>query len=240
MAFTFIQNNSCSPSTSYPCTSAFVSQPIVGSLLIALVIWNPNGTIQVSDPNNGTWTPIGTPGVATGSLAGFFSQFFYIATAVHAATTVSVTTLTGTQTFVELFIAEYSYTGGVVTIDGTPVYSMVTAVASITTSGTVVTTGASDLVFAASMVEDSNAQFQAPYTARDGVNWNNLNGGIVEDLIGASAGSQVATFHNNGATDTALLGIVAFSTGAAPPVTPVAGYPIDTALLWPSALYADM
>lgn len=216
--FAFVQDGSCSPSGGpFPQTAPFPSPVKVGSLLIALVIWNPSTTVSLSDPNNGTWTPIGSPGVATGSLAGFFSQFFYIPSAVAGSTTV---TGTGTAAFAEIYVAEYSYSG-TLSIDGTPSNTMVTSVAGVSTSGTVVTTGASDLLFAASMVEDSTCNGAGTnFTARDGVNWNNLNGGLAGDWTTAPVGSRSAGFTQNGATDAVLMGIVAFMTGtSAPPFT---------------------
>lgn len=185
-----------------------------GDLLIGEFLWDGLGTGAVSDPSNGTWTPIGTVLTGTGSLSAFRGQFFYIAAAAAAKPLVTLTITGGsTPTFIAFEIVEYSYTGGTLAIDGTPSYTNATAIAGVVTTGTVTTTGTSGVGVAAVFAVDSGAGALAPYTLRDDGTYNAGTGALLEDKTGINAGIQVATM-SAGTTDNTMLGLVAFKTGS--------------------------
>lgn len=219
MAFTFVtggitgQPNGVSPSAPI----ALHQTPGAGHLLVIEVCWQNGGTAAVSDPNNGTWTPVGSPLTGVGTLSTFKAQFFYVASCVGAATTVTVTITGGVSSSLILFeVIEYSYTGGALALDGTAVNNA-TAVASVATTSSISTSGSSDLVLAAVFAVDSGASAKSPYTLRDDTinTYNAQTGALWEERTGVAAGSQSATVGTGGATDNTILGIIAFTAGAA-------------------------
>jgi hypothetical protein len=139
---------------------------------------------------------------------------FYTPLSVASATTVTLTITGGiTPSFMAFEVAEYSYTGGTLALDGTA-NNNATAVAGVATTSTISTTGSSDLVAAVVYAVDSGAGALSPYTLRDGNSYNALTGALIEDRSGVAAGNQSATV-SAGTTDNTMLGIVAFTTGTA-------------------------
>jgi hypothetical protein len=117
--------------------------------------------------------------------------------------------------------AEYSYTGTVATVDGTPQYSTTPASGSVATISGLTTSNVSDLVFVACLASDTACMAGSGYTGLDDSRaTNTANGGtgsyvgtvgqLIEYKVGVAAGAQSGTFGTATTTDNVILGMVAF------------------------------
>lgn len=215
------------------CTYALHQTPGAGHLLTLGASWHDSGTVTaaITDPNNGTWTAIGSKKTGTGTLAAYSGQMFYVASAVNAATTVTLTLSGGNSgssgQIISWEATEYSYTGTISSTDGAPTYSNTAASGGTASIDTTVTANASDLVWAACLAVDSACAVGSGYTGRNDSagtcsantggttcattnnNFTTLTGGLMEDKVNVAAGTQTATF-GTGTTDNVILGLVAF------------------------------
>jgi hypothetical protein len=196
--------------------------PGPGHLLVCAATWQSStATATMSDQNNGTWTAIGAAKTGVGSLSGYRGQMFYVPSAVSASTTVTLTT-NSAVTFRAFECAEYSYTGTIATLDGTPQYSATPASGGVATVSGVITTNSSDLVFADCLGVDTTCATGIGYTVRNDTNTYDVSSGtfgndffaftgqVMEDKVGVTAGAQSATFGTGTASDNVILGLVAF------------------------------
>jgi hypothetical protein len=195
--------------------------PAAGHLVVCAATWqSATATAAMSDPNNGTWTPIGSPRTGAGSLSGYRGQMFYVPAAANAATTVTLTLSTAVP-FRAFECAEYSYTG-TLALDGTPVYSTTPASAGVATVSGLTTTKANDLVFADCLGVDTKCTAGTGFTGLDDPNsifkdqattgsFFSGTGQLIEFKVGVAAGAQSATF-NTGTNDNVILGLVAFTS----------------------------
>jgi hypothetical protein len=195
--------------------------PGAGHLLICAATWQSStATASMSDPNNGTWTAMGAAKTGVGSLSGYRGQMFYVPTAVNAATTVTLT-ISSAVVFRAFECAEYSYSGTIATLDGTPQYSTTAASGGVATISGVSTSNSSDLVFAGCLGVDTTCTAGSGYTGHNDTNAYDVSGGkfgsdflgytgqLIEDKVGVAAGAQSATF-GTGTSDKVILGLVAF------------------------------
>ena len=208
-------------------TSTTLSVPLhqtpgAGHLLVCAATWqSPTATATMSDPNNGTWTAIGAAKAGVGSLSGHQGQMFYVPSAVSASTTVTLT-ISSAVAFRSFECAEYSYTGTIATLDGTPQYSATAASGGLATVSGVTTSNSSDLVFADCLGVDTTCAAGSGYTGlndantfdagagRFGANFWGLTGQLIEYKVGVAAGAQSATFGTGTASENVILGLVAF------------------------------
>ena len=205
-------------STSGTTVSVALHQaPKAGDLLICMANWQSGtATASMSDPNNGTWKPIGSAKAGIATNAAFSGQLFYVPSAVSASTTVTLTVSTSVA-FRAFECAEYSYSG-TIAFDGTPQYSTTPASGGIATISGVTTTNSNDLVFAGCIGVTTTCSTGAGYT---GLNDNNtfnvtsgtfgnsfvgLNGQMFEYKIAAGPGAQTATFGTGTPNDDVTLG----------------------------------
>ena len=194
--------------------------PGAGHLLICAATWQSStATASMSDPNNGTWTAIGSAKAGVGGLSGYTGQMYYVPSAVSAPTTMTLTVSSAAE-FRAFECAEYSYSG-TISLDGTPQYSTTPASDGIATISGLTTTGSRDLVFAACLgvdtyctggsgyipLNDSNAYDAAIHGF--GNNFWNDNGQGIQYKVGVAAGLQSATFGTGTSSDSMILGLVA-------------------------------
>ena len=207
--------------------------PTTGHLLVVSAIWkSTTATLTFSCTNNTTWTAIGSQKVGTGTLAAYSSQSFYIAAAVTGASPeLCNSTISSAVDFIEWETAEYSYTGTLSSLDGTPQYANVTSSGSVATISGLTTSGSSDLIFAACYGTDNSCSAGSGYTSRNDTNAcasvgatptvscsggstghsiNGVTGFLIEEKTGVAAGAQTATFATGGATDNSTLGLIGF------------------------------
>ena len=195
--------------------------PKAGDLLICMANWkSATATASMSDPNNGSWKPIGSAKAGVATNAAFSGQLFYIPAAVSASTTITLTVSTSV-TFRAFECAEYSYSG-TLAFDGTPQYSTTPASGGIATISGVTTSNSSDLIFAACIGVTTTCSTGTGYTGLDdkntfdvtsgsfGNSFVGLNGQMIEYKVGATAGAQTATFGTGTSKDDVTLGLVAF------------------------------
>ena len=207
--------------TSATLSVALHQAPGAGHLLVCAATWqSATATAAMSDPNNGTWTPIGTAKTGAGSLSGYRGQMFYVRAAANAATTVTLT-LGSAVAFRAFECAEYAYTGTIATLDGTPQYSTTPAAGGVATVSGLTTTNAGDLVFAGCLGVDTTCATGAGFTGLDDTNtvfkdrggvgsFLIATGQLIEFKVGVAAGAQSATFRTGTTTDNVILGLVAF------------------------------
>jgi hypothetical protein len=194
--------------------------PRAGDLLLCGANWQASATASMSDPNNGTWKAVGTATAGTGGESGMTAQMFYVPSAVSASTTVTLT-ISSPAAFRGFECAEYSYTG-TISFDGTPQYSTTPASGGVATISGLTTSNSNDLVFAACLAVDTSCTAASGYTPLDdpntydvtsgtfGHSYVGLNGQMVQYKVGVAAGTQSATFGTGTATDSVILGLVAF------------------------------
>jgi hypothetical protein len=204
--------------------------PTAGHLGVVSVEWSSTtATASFACTNNGAWTAIGSPKAGAGGQAGNSGQLFYIASMVAGAGPELCTlTISSTVSIILWEYAEYSYSGTLSTLNGTPQYSNTAASGGVATISGLTTTGSGNLVLAACIGVDSTCTVGAGYTARNDTNacqgvgsaascgggstghdFNGETGGLLEEKTGVGAGAQTATF-GTGTTDAVILGLVAF------------------------------
>jgi hypothetical protein len=170
---------------------------------------------------NGAWIAISPAKAGVGAgVAGFSGQMFYIPSAKSAATTLTLTISSATS-FRSLECAEYSYSGTVAALDGTPQYSSRTSSNGVATISGLTTSNSNDMVVAMCLGVGSSCSAGAGYTLRDDTNTENVATGTfgnsflsvlgqtIEDKEGVPAGAQTATFGTRTATDNVILGLLA-------------------------------
>src|SRR5579862_646224 len=195
--------------------------PKAGDLLLCMANWqSSSATASMSDPNNGTWKPIGSAKAGIATNAAFSGQLFYVPSAVSASTTITLT-VSSAVAFRAFECAEYSYSG-TLAFDGTPQYSTTPASKGVATISGITTSNTNDLVFAACLGVTTNCTTGSGYTGLDDKNTFNvtsgsfgnsfvgLNGQTMEYKIASAAGAQSATFGTGTASDDVTLGLVAF------------------------------
>jgi hypothetical protein len=172
----------------------------------------------MSDPNNGLWTAIGSPKTGIGTLAGYRGQMFFVPSAANAATTVTMT-IGSSVAFRAFECAEYSYTGTISSLDGTPQYSTTASSGGVATVSGLTTSGSSDLIFADCLGVDTVCSTGTGYIVLDDTNatvnagtgqsFRNWTGQEIEYKVGAAAGAQSATFGTGTTSENVILGIAA-------------------------------
>jgi galactose oxidase-like protein/putative Ig domain-containing protein len=206
--------------TAATLSTALHQSPGAGHLLVCAATWqSATATAAMSDPNNGTWTPLGTAKTGVGSLSGYRGQMFYMPAAANAATTVTLT-LSSAVAFRAFECAEYSYTG-TIALDGTPQYSTTPAASGVATVTGLTTTKSNDLVLADCLAVDTTCTAGTGFTGLDDPNtvfkdlgttgsFSSGTGQLIEFKVGVAAGAQSATFKTGTAADNVILVLVAF------------------------------
>jgi hypothetical protein len=213
-------------SASTTCSYNLHVNPTAGHLGWIMAQWESNvGTPTFSCTNNTSWTAIGSS-VSDGTFRG---QMFYIASLAGGAAPENCTlTINTSVNFLFWEYAEYSYSGTLSSLDGTPQYLATTASGGIATINGLTTAGSSDLVIGACIGVATSCTAGAGYTARNdtnacqggsgggncgggttGQNLNSVIGSLIEEKVNVGAGAQTATF-GTGTTDGVMLGLVAF------------------------------
>ena len=223
MTWSFVQGNGSSASA-FTYAGNVVSATVTltgvtaGNMLVLAVGANQDGTLSVSDGTGNTWSTsnrLTQTVTATTNVA----ELWWVPAAAGGSTTVTVTRTGGTQSFMALYLAEYDFTGGSV--------SLRTSVGASSPSGTSHTSGstpsaatAGDLVLGAFFRATSNLSPAASdgKTARAGQASTTGMSPALSELLSASAGTQSVSFSTSTANSGAVIAAV-FSDGGAAPVT---------------------
>src|SRR5882672_308468 len=213
------QTNYATPQSPVSSVSVpFSGAQSAGNLSVVVVGWNDTTAkvVSVTDTKANAYQLAVGPTLAAGALSQSIYYARNIAAAAAGANTVKVT-FTVAATFPDIRILEYAGMDSVSPVDVTA-----SATGSTATSSTpaVVTSNASDLLFAANTV--------ATWTTGPGTGWTNRvitspDGDIAEDRIVSTAGSYSATASLGGA-GAWVMQMVAFkglpTTPPAPPTAP--------------------
>lgn len=209
MSFTFVQSRSGGAGAE-PESLAYTSNVGAGHLLVGAVYWNSSSlTCSVSDNVNGAWTAVGSAQVGVTSLSAWSMQMFYFLSSGSGATTVTAD-ISGAVLSIGIAIHEYSFTGGSVSVDGTPVYN--NHASATPTTNAVVTTVAADLLFAACVTGTGVGSAGTGYVQRENANFGGNS--TEDDTDGGAAGSVTASFNVSGTPDN-IVGLIAFADAVA-------------------------
>jgi len=176
----------------------------------------------MSGSNNGSLTPIGSPQTGVGTLATFRGQMFYKANIAGGAETITLTINNATST--QLWeCGQYTYTGTLSALDGTPQYSTTAASGGVATISGLTTSNSSDMIWSGCLAVNTSCTAGSGYTGHNdtnacdfsgsscttGQNFLTNTGSLIEEKVNIAAGAQSATF-GTGATDDVILGLVGF------------------------------
>jgi hypothetical protein len=211
------------------CTYALHSNPVAGQSMAVAVGFSTGSATSATFActNNGSFTLAGSFVAGTGALAGFDTGIFYKNLTASGADTCTLTANAAASILWES--AQYTFSGTFTGPDGAATYTQANSngsdVATITASGA--TSGSSDLVVAADIINNSGVTFTpgTGYTFRNDTaacswngttcvstteNFNTDTGGGYEDKVNIAAGTQSATFNTNATSDPQLMGLVSF------------------------------
>ena len=214
---TYVQGNYSAPSNPQSkITVPYSKAQTSGNLNVVVVGWNDStATVKsVSDSHGNVYVCAVGPTVQKGAA----SQSIYYAKNIAAgANTVTVLFSTAAR-YPDIRVTEYSGASTTAPVDG----SAASSGSSPTSSTSVVTVNANDLVLAGNLVQTVSTGAGSGYTQRMLTN----DGDIVEDRIAASAGTYSAPSPINPSAQW-IMQVVAFrpasvSSGSGNPVTPAA------------------
>jgi hypothetical protein len=96
---TVIQSHAVSGKSGTALDTIWDNNCTIGSTLFGIVFWNDiTATCSIADPNNGTWTPIGSPKAGAGSIAGYMVQMFVKFSNVTAGKPLTIATISKSVT----------------------------------------------------------------------------------------------------------------------------------------------
>jgi glucose/arabinose dehydrogenase len=188
-AIAFVQVNSAVPQSSPGSVNVtFTAAQVAGDLNVVVVGWNDaTAHVQtVTDSRGNTYLPAVGPTVLPGSL----SQTLYFAANIGAAgagSNVVTVTFDAPAAFPDIRIAEYS---GIATSSPVDVVAGAVGTSASSSSGSVTTTNANDLLVGANIVTTSTSGPGTNFTSRI---ITNPDGDILMDRIVAATGSYNAT-----------------------------------------------
>ena len=209
------------------CVYALHVNPSAGNLIACEATWLDSGAVNftLTGSRSSSFTAIGSK---TGT-AGESSQNFWVLAAGGGTETITGHS-SASNNYHSFECAVYSFSGTLSSLDGTPGYSNTAAVGSVatlngTTMGTdLITTETSDLLFASCNSVQGNCSQGTGFTSHDDTNachyiagscttgnsFNGYDGGLVEEKVNVTAGTQTATFGTNMVTSSFTGGLVAF------------------------------
>ena len=140
---TFVQTKSNEVSSGTSNTLAFTNANASGNLIVAYVVWSNTSTVTVTDSNGNGY--VSAAGRTTWGNS-WSSQVFYAKGIAGGANSVTATFATALNGFAIVYIHEYS---GVDKVGPVDVATTTTGTSPAMNSGALITTNASDLLFAA-------------------------------------------------------------------------------------------
>ena len=188
-AISFVQGNYATPQTPQSTvTVKYAAAQGAGDLNVVVVGWNDStATIKsVGDTSGNAYIPAVGPTVQSGVATQAIYYAKNIASAGANANTVTVT-FNGSAVYPDIRILEYS---GIDTVNPLDVTAAAVGNSATSSSGTVATTFANDLIIGASLVQTLNTGAGTGFTNRM---ITVPDGDIVEDSIVTATGSYAAT-----------------------------------------------
>ncbi len=184
----FVQTNSATPQTPQATvTVTFNSAQTLGDLNVVIVGWNDStATVSsVADTKGNTYALAAAPIVQSGTASQAIYYAKNITSAAAGANTVTVTFNVAAR-FPDIRIAEYS---GVDTVNPLDVSAGAQGSTATSSSGSVTTTNANDLLIGANLVQSTSTAAGVGYTNR-GIT---PDGDILEDRVVTATASYSAT-----------------------------------------------
>ncbi len=184
----FVQTNSATPQTPQATvTVTFNAAQTLGNLNVVVVGWNDSTTTvsSVADTKGNIYAVAAPPVVQSGVATQAIYYAKNIASAAAGANTVTVTFNVAAR-FPDIRIAEYS---GIDTVNPLDVSVGAQGSTATSSSGSVTTTNANDLLIGANLVQSTSTAAGAGYTNR-GIT---PDGDILEDRVVTATGSYSAT-----------------------------------------------
>jgi YD repeat-containing protein len=217
VAISYVQSANALVNSGSSATATFASAQSAGDLNVVIVAWGGTGAApSVTDSQGNTYALA----VTTTNSGSSTTQSIYYASNIAAASAGSNTVMVSfgsAVTSIDERIAEYS---GVATSNPMDGASGATGTGGTLNSGSVTTTGTSDLLIAGDYEQSVTSATSPGFTVRI----NNDYGDILEDEVTSSAGTYSATTSQNG-SDWWLMSMVAFKasigrSGSGGPTTP--------------------
>ncbi len=184
----FVQTNSATPQTPQATvTVTFNSAQTLGNLNVVIVGWNDSTTTvsSVADTKGNAYAVAAAAIVQSGTASQAIYYAKNIATAAGGANTVTVTFSVAAR-FPDIRIAEYS---GIDTVNPLDVSAGAQGSTATSSSGSVTTTNANDLLIGANLVQSTSTAAGAGYTNR-GIT---PDGDLLEDRVVTATASYSAT-----------------------------------------------
>jgi outer membrane protein assembly factor BamB len=206
----YVQGRNTMVTSGTTASLAFSKANTAGNLIAVYVVWDNSSSVTVSDTKGNTYTAATVRQTWGGNWS---SQIFYASQILGGSNTVKATFSTGITSFGLLYLHEYSGLAGVSPVDGSA--SAIGTSASMS-SGTVTTTQANDLLFAAGASDDT-AGHGTGFTAR-----LTGYGNITEDRNVTAIGSYAGTGNQTGITWVMQLVAFRVTSGAPGPATKLA------------------
>src|SRR5215467_14372763 len=139
----FVQGRNAEVTSGTKASLAFSKANSAGNLIVAYVVWDNSGGVNVSDSRGNTYTAA-TARQSWGN--GWSAQVFYAAGIKGGSNTVSATFGTSIKQFGIVYLHEYS---GLANVSPVDVSASAAGSSASMSSGAVTTTQANDLLFAA-------------------------------------------------------------------------------------------
>ena len=184
---TFVQSRANEVTTGSTNSLAFSSANTAGNLIVVYVLWSNTGAVSLSDSRGNSYAS--ATGRTTWGSNGS-AQVFYAKNVAAGANTVTATFATAINSFGDIYIHEYS---GVDKVDPVDVTKSATGTGSAMSSGSVATTNATDLLFAAAGSSRTVKKGDSAYTTR-----STAFGNRTQDRNVSTIGSYDATATQNG------------------------------------------
>jgi glucose/arabinose dehydrogenase/PKD repeat protein len=157
---TFVQTRAKEVNSGTTNALAFNSANTAGNLIVAYVVWNNTGAVSLSDSHGNGYTS--AAGRTTWG-SGWSSQVFYAKGIAGGTNTVTATFASSISGWAVLYIHEYS---GVDTVSPVDTAATATGTAAAMSSGSLTTSNASDLLFAAGASSGTVSAGGSGYTTR--------------------------------------------------------------------------
>jgi glucose/arabinose dehydrogenase/PKD repeat protein len=167
---------------------AFNSANTAGNLIVVYAIWSNTGSATVSDSRGNSYATAAARTTWSGTSS---VQVFYARNVAAGANTVTVTHATAVNSYSVIYIHEYS---GIDKVDPVDVTRSANGTGSTMNSGSLTTTNAADLLFAAGASSASITAGSAGYTTR-----STAFGNRTQDQRVTAPGSYNATATQSGA-----------------------------------------
>jgi prepilin-type N-terminal cleavage/methylation domain-containing protein len=209
----FVQTAAKREGSGTEAAATFANSNSAGNLIVAYVVWDNAGAVNVTDTSHNPYSPVSTsvPWSGGASAQVFYARNVKPGTVTDPINTVKATFATGVSRFGLIYITEYSGIDKTTPLDDVSL-GLIGGTASAMNSGTATTTMANDLLVGLGASDHTVTGAGAGYRSR-----SIFAGNIVEDRIVAVPDDYVADATQSGSGW--VMQLVAFraDVGGSPP-----------------------